>query len=152
MKLYSGPLSLFSAKIRIALREKGLACDLWSVPFCRETGDDPKPEDVLRLHPKGLVPILVDGDLVVYDSTQIFEYLEERNPEPALYPTGLAERAFCRETEAYADDVLFPHVLTLIGQVFYAVDPAEQDEELVAEARRAIAGCYAHLEEGPRDL
>lgn len=148
MKLYSGPLSLFSAKVRIALREKALDCDLWSVPFCRETGYDPKPADVLHLHPQGLVPILVDDDgLVVYDSSQIFEYLEERNPTPPLYPSSLRERARCREIEAYADDVFFPNVWTLIEQVFYAAEPATESTGLVAKARTAIFDDYGRFEE-----
>jgi len=151
MKLYSGPLSLFTAKVRIALREKGLACDLWSVPFCRETGYEPKPADVKRLHPQGLVPILVDDDLVIYDSTQILEYLEERNPEPPLYPRGLAERARCRQTEAYADEVFFPRVWPLIEEVFYKTHPAEQDSERIANAHRDIAEDYVRFDEQLRD-
>lgn len=149
MKLYSGPLSLFSAKVRIALREKALDCDLWSVPFCRETGYDPKPADVLRLHPQGLVPILVEDDgFVVYDSSQIFEYLEERNPTPPLYPSGVRERARCREIEAYADDVFFPNVWTLIEQVFYATDAARQNADLVAKAQTAIVEDCGRFDEG----
>lgn len=148
MKLISGPLSLFSAKVRIALREKGLDCDIWSVPFCRETGYDPKPDVVRRLHPKSLVPILVEDDgFVVYDSTQIFEYLEDRNPEPSLYPSGVVERARCREAEAYADEVFFPNVWTLIEQVFYTVDPATSQQDLVQSATKAIHEDYARFDE-----
>jgi len=146
MKLISGPLSLYTAKVRIALREKGIGCDVWSVPFCRATGYEPKPADVLRLHPKGQVPILVDGELVVYDSTQILEYLEERNPEPPLYPSGLTERARCREVEAYSDEVFFPKVFNLVQEVFYKPDPAAQDAERVAQAQRQIGDDYDRFE------
>ena len=48
------------------------------------------------LNPKGEVPVLVDGDLVLYDSTVILEYLEDRNPEPALYPREPPERSTTR--------------------------------------------------------
>ncbi len=146
MKLYSGPLSLFTAKVRIALREKGLDCDLWSVPFCRETGYDPKPADVVRLHPQALVPILVDGDLVVYDSTRIFEYLEERNPTPPLYPNGLEERVRCRELEAYGDEIFFPNVWTLVEQVFYQTEAAAEDAAAVETAQRAIHADYERFD------
>ncbi len=151
MKLYSGPLSMFTAKVRIALREKNLDCDIWSVPFCRDTGYEPKPDEVVRLHPQGLVPILIDGDLVVYDSTQIFEYLEDRNPSPPLYPTEPAERARCREAEAYADDVFFPNVWTLISQVFYELDPSQQDAAGVAQAQQSIQNDFARFDERLRD-
>ena len=45
-----------------------------------------KPEDLLRLNPYGKVPVLVDGDAVVYESAIINEYLEEKYPEVSLMP------------------------------------------------------------------
>ncbi len=101
MILYSGPMSLFTGKVRIALDEKGLDYELVSVPFSR-AGYEPKHPKVLELNPKRQVPVLVDGDLAVYDSTIIFEYLEERHPTPALYPRDPARTATCRVMEAAA--------------------------------------------------
>ena len=75
MKLYSGPLSLFSAKARIALGEKRLAHDLIQVGWSRATAYEPHHPDVVALNPTRQVPILVDGDAVGCDSTLIFEYL-----------------------------------------------------------------------------
>jgi glutathione S-transferase len=117
--LYSGPLSLFTAKVRVALAEKGLPYELVGVPFSRRDGYTPKHPEVLARHPKAQVPVLVDGDLTVWDSTVILEYLEDRYPTPPLYPADVAGRARCRQIEHHADDVLFPHVLTLITDVFY---------------------------------
>jgi len=93
MKLYSGPLSLFTGKVRIALDEKGLACELVSVPFDRTQGYQPKHPDVLAINPKGQVPVLVDGEVELFDSTIILEYLEDRYPDPALYPRNVGLRA-----------------------------------------------------------
>ena len=70
MKLYSGPLSLFTGKVRIALDEKGLEYDIVSVPFSR-AGYQPKHPDVLAINPKAQVPVLVDGPVELYDSTVI---------------------------------------------------------------------------------
>ena len=70
-------------------------------------------------NPTGQVPILVDGDVVVYDSTLIFEYLEDAYPEPSLFPLDAVERARCRRFEAAADEILFPHVWALIDEIFY---------------------------------
>jgi len=70
MKLYSGPLSLFTGKVRIALDEKGLECDIVSVPFSR-AGYQPKHPDVLAINPKAQVPVLVAGPVELYDSTVI---------------------------------------------------------------------------------
>ena len=145
MRLYSGPLSLFSGKVRIALDEKGIAYELVSVPFSR-AGYEPKHPDVLALNPKAQVPVMVDGDLSLFDSTLILEYLEDKHPTPPLYPRDVAERARCRQLEAAADEILFPHVLDLIREVFYKPTGAGRDEALVAKARAGIAAHYDGLE------
>ena len=138
MKLYSGPLSLFSAKARIALAEKGLAHELVQVGWNRRTAYEPHHPDVVALNPKAQVPILVDGDVVVYDSTLIFEYLEERHPEPRLYPTGVAERARCRQQEAAADEIWFPHLWKILETRIYRTG----SEEAAGAARRALEDFY----------
>jgi len=145
MILYSGPLSLFTGKVRIALDEKQIAYDLESVPFSR-AGYAPKHPKVLELNPKQQVPVLVDGDVAIYDSTIILEYLEDTHPAPPLYPRDPGRRAVCRVAEAAADEILFPHVLELIREVFYKPDGAGRDETSVAEARSGIAAHYGGLE------
>ena len=84
MTLYSGPLSMFGAKVEIALREKSIDFDLVMVPFDFERGYTPKHPEVMRMNPKGQVPVIVDSDVELFDSTQIFEYLEDRWPTPPL--------------------------------------------------------------------
>jgi glutathione S-transferase len=93
MKVYSGPLSLFSKKVEIALTEKGLAFERVLVPFSQERGYAPKNQDVLAANPRGQVPVLIDGALALYDSTVIFEYLEDAYPKPPLYPAAPGARA-----------------------------------------------------------
>ena len=146
MKLYSGPLSLFTAKVRIALDEKGLPYELVSVPFSRRAGYEPKHPDVLRINPKAQVPVLVDGELALYDSTVILEYLEDRYPERRLHPTDAVERARCRQLEAAADELLFPFVFELIREVFYKPEEGARDAAKIAQARTAIAAHYDRLE------
>jgi glutathione S-transferase len=114
-KLYSGPLSMFGAKVEIAMREKGLAFDLVMVPFDFGAGYAPKHPEVLRINPKGQVPVLVDGGLEIFDSTQIFEYLEDLVPAPALWPTSAQGRARARRLEHESDEVYFPHIIRLMG-------------------------------------
>jgi glutathione S-transferase len=115
LKIYSGPLSMFGAKVEIAAREKGLEFDLVMVPFDFERGYAPKHPEVLRINPKHQVPVLVDGNVQIFDSTQIFEYLEDRWPEPPLWPRSVAKRAQARKLELYSDEVFFPHVIRLMG-------------------------------------
>lgn len=117
MKLYAGPLSMFAAKAHIAMREKGMDFELEMVPFSLKTLYEPKHEVVARVNPKGQVPVLVDGDLEIFDSTQIFEYLEDAVPEHPLWPTGPKERAMARQWELKSDEVFFPHVITLMSAI-----------------------------------
>src|SRR5258708_40080981 len=93
MKLYSGPLSLFSRKVEIALREKDLPFDREMVPFTQEKGYSPKHPAVLSTNPKGQVPVLIDGDVTLFDSTVIFECLEEAYPKPPLFHPSPKDRA-----------------------------------------------------------
>ncbi|TAJ42686.1 MAG: glutathione S-transferase family protein [Reyranella sp.] len=115
MKLYSGPLSMFGAKAEIALREKGVDFELVMVPFEMKTLYEPKHPEVLRINPKRQVPVLIDGDLELFDSTQIFEYLETLKPEPALWPAEPKARARARLLEHKSDEVYFPHIIRLMG-------------------------------------
>ena len=96
MKLYSGPLSMFGAKAEIAAREKGLDIELVMVPFDMKALYQPKHPEVLRINPKRQVPVLVDDDLEIFDSTQIFEYFEQIKPQPALWPAEPKARARAR--------------------------------------------------------
>ena len=146
MKLYSGPLSLFTAKVRIALAEKHLSYERIEVPFSRARGYTPKHPDVLALNPKGQVPVLVDGDLALYDSTLIAEYLEDVQPLPPLYPKEPADRARVRQAEAASDELFFPHVWTLISNLFYRPAGEPMDEPAIAAARAAIAATYRDLD------
>ena len=55
-----------------------------------------KPEDLLEVNPYGTLPTLLDRDLVLYQSTVIMEYLDERFPHPPLLPVYPVARAQCR--------------------------------------------------------
>lgn len=128
MKLYIGPLSLFSRKVEIALAEKGLTVEQVVVPFSQEAGYSPKHPDVVALNPKGQVPVLVDGDLTLYDSTVILEYLEDAVPDPPLYPREPRERAQCRLLELHADEVLLVPLRALMHRTERrAHDPVRWD-------------------------
>src|SRR5262249_34118626 len=99
--------------------------------------------DVVALNPKEQVPILVDGDDVVCDSTLIFEYLEDRYPEPRLFPAGAAQRARCRKQEWLADEVWFPHVWKLIEAGVYR----SGSSDAVAAATHALHDLYSGFDQ-----
>src|SRR3954466_15585127 len=105
--LYVGPLSLYSRKAEIALREKGLAFEQVLVPFTQAKGYSPKHPAVTAANPLQRVPVLVEGDLTLFDSTVILEYLEDAYPAPPLYPRDPKAKAQCRLVELEGDEILF---------------------------------------------
>lgn len=134
MTLYSGPLSMFGAKAQIACLEKGLPLDLVMVAYTREQGYEPKHPEVLRINPKRQVPVLVHGEVEIFDSTQIFEYLEHLQPHPALWPSEPAARAHARLLEHKSDEVFFPPVIRLMGLQDQLAQPTAQ--EAIAQVQR----------------
>ncbi|MDR6291940.1 glutathione S-transferase [Inquilinus ginsengisoli] len=142
MTLYSGPLSLFSRKVEIALVEKGLACERVLVPFSQTEGYAPKHPAVLAANPKAQVPVLVDGALTLFDSTVILEYLEDAYPVPPLYPRDPADRARCRLVELAADEVVMPDVRPLMHRS-EPPDPARLEAQEAA-ARTAEDALRRH--------
>lgn len=138
MQLYSGPVSMFGAKAEIAVLEKGIDCQRIFVPFSLARLYDPKHPVVARVNPKGQVPVLVDGDLEIFDSTQIFEYLEDIRPQPALWPQDARGRARARQVELLSDEVFFPNVITLMPRA-----RAAAGDEGVRAAHAAIDRFYA---------
>lgn len=140
IRLYSGPLSMFGAKAQIAALEKGLDLEVVMVPFSMDGGYEPKHPEVLRINPKRQVPVLVHGGLELFDSTQIFEYLEHLRPEPPLWPSGPAPRAAARLLEHKSDEVFFPHVIRLMGLQGAPDDPA------AVAAREAARTYHAEMD------
>jgi glutathione S-transferase len=138
MRLFSGPLSMFGAKAQIAALEKGIAFELVMVPF--ETAYEPKHPEVLRINPKQQVPVLIDGGVEIFDSTQIFEYLEDFKLDRPLWPRDRAERARARLLELKSDEVYFPHIIRLMGLQNNLDDPA------AVNAREKAAQFYGDME------
>ena len=154
LRLFSGPVSMFGAKAQIAAHEKGLDFELVMVPFDMKRLYEPKHPEVVRVNPKRQVPILMHGELEIFDSTQIFEYLEDLKPAPALWPAGAVSRAQARLLEHKSDEVYFPHVIRLMGLQASPEDPAAiaahdgasryyQDMEALLADRDFLAGAYS---------
>jgi glutathione S-transferase len=147
VKLYSGPLSLFTAKVRIALAEKQLGYERIEVGWSLARRYEPHHPDVVALNPKRQVPVLVDGDVAVYDSTVILEYLEDRYPEPALYPRDAIARTRCRQLEAAADELWFAPLWDVIESAFYGASNGTGDTARADRGRAVLAPRYDALDE-----
>lgn len=93
LRLYDYWRSSAAYRVRIALNLKGVEHRL--VPVDLAAGQQSAADYTAR-NPQGLVPLLEDGDIRLTQSQAIIEYLDERYPEPALYPADALERARVR--------------------------------------------------------
>jgi glutathione S-transferase len=97
-------LSPYVRKVLVCLEIKGIPYEVdHLVPFF---GDD----RFSKLSPLRRIPVLVDGDLVLTDSSVICQYVEDLKPAPPLFPPDIRDRARARWLEEFAD--------TRMGDVF----------------------------------
>jgi len=107
MVLYSGTTCPFSHRCRFVLFEKGMDFEIRDVDLYS------KSDDIANMNPYGQVPILVERDLILYESNIINEYIDERFPHPQLMPGEPAERARVRLFLLNFEKELFAHVAVL---------------------------------------
>lgn len=143
MLLLEHPLSPYAQKVKIALREK-------QVPFDARTPDGLGSGTTTGKHAietlRGEVPVLLDGETTIFDSTIILEYIEQKWPEPRLLPPDPAACARARMIE----DVMDTHYEAInwgLGEInFFGRAEGELRERLVDEAARQIRGFHGWLE------
>ena len=90
MTLFSDPRDHYSHRVRMVLCEKGVSVDVVDVDPLQIS------ENLSEVNPYGTLPTLLDRELVLYKSTVIMEYLDERFPHPPLLPVYPVARAQCR--------------------------------------------------------
>ncbi|MEP3508698.1 MAG: glutathione S-transferase family protein [Litoreibacter sp.] len=137
-QVYSIDHSLYCAKLRLALRTKGLE---WS--------DVPPPSDYLSWVPTGNLPALVDGDLTLTDSEAIAEYLEEKHPTPAMLPQGIIPRAKCRELSRLHDTRLEPALRLLFRNVAPTTRIPSEIEAAHIEITKRLTALSTLLDQSP---
>jgi glutathione S-transferase len=101
LTIVGSPLSPYVRKVLVCLKLKNVAVRV--VPLIPWFD----PDDISHLNPLQRIPILVDGDFILPDSSVIAEYIEERFPETSLYPSNVEMRAKARWLEEFADTKLF---------------------------------------------
>jgi RNA polymerase-associated protein len=107
MILYSGTACPFSQRCRIVLLEKGIDVQIINVDLYK------KPEELAAMNPYNQVPVLVDRDLILFESNIINEYIEDRFPHPQLISTDPVMRARARLFLFRFEEELFSHVESL---------------------------------------
>jgi glutathione S-transferase len=141
IRLYDYPDCPFCQKVRVVLAEKDLEFERVHVDLRK--GEQRTPE-FLKLNPYGKVPVLIDDDVVVYDSTIINEYLDEEYPNPPLMPQDSAGRARVRQFEDFADNSFTPPAGVVLAELHK--QEGERDMEKVRKYQGELARVLARLE------
>ena len=142
--LLEHPLSSYVQKVKIALREKGVS---FAAEIPHELGSGRAGGAFKAANPRIEVPVLIDGEVRIFESTVIMEYLEERWPDPPLLPRDPADRAFARITEDVCD-THYEAVNWGFGEIFwYKRASGALADQLKAEAVRHTAVLQAWLTE-----
>src|SRR5207253_4958316 len=128
--LYDADRCPYCARVRIVLAEKGIEYETVAIDL------NDRPAWIYEKNPLGKVPVLEEDTFVLPESAVIDEYLEERYPEPALWPADAAERAFGRLLVFRFDQLSKP---------YYALRRREDDaaERLDAELAKLNAALDA---------
>lgn len=137
MHIYQLPMSLYSFKLRLAVKLKGLDIELREPP-----GGSYRTPDYQAINPAGTIPALIDGDLMLAETDSIIEYLEDRGEGTALFPVDIRARARTRMLSRWVDLRLEAAIRSLFGQVA----PAGRNPEFVVEADKRITTSLALIE------
>src|SRR5580658_6176335 len=142
LTLYWGSGSPFSWRVLLALEHKGLSYESQLLHFDKQEHQSPQ---MLKLNPRGRVPVLKDGDYVVFESVAVLYYLDIKYPRPPIFgespeEAGVIMRVIC-EFQAYAEPSL-----SKITSAIFAGQVADRNDELtdamhvVAREARTIEG------------
>jgi glutathione S-transferase len=138
LTFYYGAGSPFAWRAWLALEHKRIPHERRVLSF--DAGDLKKPE-FLAVNPRGRVPAIVDGDVTVYESAAILEYLEEayRSHGDPLFPDSVRDRALVRRMVCEADSYFAPAVLALFRHVILTPLDKRRPERIAAAGDACIA-------------
>lgn len=139
MHIVELPISLYSFKLRLALRLKGAAVELRAPP-----GGTYRSPEFAAINPAGTIPTLVDGDFWLAESDAIIEHLDDVGLGAPLRPADPRRRALDRMLSRWVDMRLEP----ALRRLFAHVDPARRAPDQVAAADAAIGASLALIEQG----
>jgi RNA polymerase-associated protein len=135
MTLYSGTTCPFSQRCRIVLFEKGMDFQVVDIDLFD------KPEDLAVMNPYNRTPVLVERDLILYESNIINEYIDDRFPHPQLMPADPVMRARARLFLFRFEDELFSNIEALERGTQKQADKARG---LIRDSLTQIAPVFAH--------
>ena len=122
------------SKVKVVLEEKGL-------PYQVETVSPgavwKKQPEILANHPLGKVPWIDDDGLVLYDSTVINEYLNEKRANNPLLPATQGQRAVARALENYGDEGVLSKFLPMIWMPWWSPED-QRDAQAMERGRQGL--------------
>ncbi len=136
--LYWGSSSAYCWRVLLALEHKGLSYRSHPLKFDQQ---EHKAPQMLAMNPRGRLPVLRDGEYVVFESVAVLYYLDLKYPEPPIFGRspeegGVIMRVIC-EYQAYAE----PSLMQIVSTMLYGREPTlgEGSAELMAEAMHRVA-------------
>ena len=142
LTLYDAHGSPCARRVRAVLLEKGLS---WTTRLVDLTRMEQKRPEYLALNPNGLVPTLVHGDRVIYESNVITEYLDAIFPEPQLYPADPWRCARAKMWQAFELAMARDFRPLMYARVIGPFDRLRPRDEVLGDARRSTED-PAHLD------
>jgi glutathione S-transferase len=134
LTLYWGSGSPFSWRVLLALEHKQLPYESQLLHFDQQEHQSPH---MLKLNPRGRVPVLKDGDYVIFESVAILYYLDVKYPQLPIFgltpeEAGVIMRVIC-EFQAYAE----PAVAKIVAAIF--ADRIADDIDALTDAMHVVA-------------
>jgi len=135
IELYWGSGSPYSWRVLLALEYKRVPYESHPLQYSKQ---EHKSSEMLRMNPRGRVPVLKDGDFVVFESLACLLYLDRKYPEHPLFGATAEEaatimRVVC-EYQAYAEQ----YVTQIVSAIF--LETLDEDVERVTRATHLVAG------------
>ena len=138
IELYWGSGSAYCWRVMLALEHKQLRYTSHQLKFDQQ---EHKAPQLLAMNPRGQLPVLRDGDYVVFESVAILYYLDRKYPEPPIFglspeEAGVIMRVIC-EYQAYAE----PSLMQIVQEMLYVREPLLNDgtheamQRVASEAR-----------------
>jgi glutathione S-transferase len=136
--LYWGSSSAYCWRVLLALEHKRLAYRSHPLKFDQQ---EHKAPQMLAMNPRGRLPVLRDGDYVVFESVGVLYYLDRKYPDPPIFGRtpeegGVIMRVIC-EYQAYAE----PSLMQIVSHMLYRREPTlgEGAAQMMSEAMHRVA-------------
>lgn len=134
LEFFWGSGSPYSWRVMLALEHKRLTYESRLLEFSKQEHQSPQ---MLKLNPRGLLPVLRDGDYVIFESLAILYYLDLKYPDPPLFGRSPEEAGTIMRVICEFQNNGEPHVNTIAGAVFESALGARY--ETVMQAVRGVA-------------